>query len=86
MVGKFTVNWCDSIFPNGLFDCDNSVWCSNPDNNWIDGYCLTKNEIKNYLKNKKGFGWHIDNLKIYDKPKELKEFGKTRPPQSWCYL
>ena len=30
-----------------------------------------------YLKGqKKGYAWHIDNLKIYDKPKELSEFGK----------
>lgn len=29
----------------------------------------------NYLnKQCKGFAWHIDNLKIYDKPKELSEF------------
>ena len=30
-----------------------------------------------YLKGqKKGYAWHIDNLKIYDKPKELSEFRK----------
>ncbi len=32
------------------------------------------------------WGWHISDLVIYDKPKELSEFGKTRPPQSWCYV
>ena len=42
------------------------------------------------------FGWHISDLVIYDKPKELKEFSKywdyfidnqtPRPPQSWCYV
>ena len=32
----------------------------------------------NYLnKQCKGFAWHIDNLKIYDKPKELSEFSTT---------
>ncbi len=30
--------------------------------------------------------WHISNLKIYDKPKELSEFGLKRPPQSWQYI
>lgn len=48
----------------------------------------------------KGYLWHIDDLKIYDTPKELSEFRKlynereggwqnlqvTRPPQSWCYV
>ena len=29
---------------------------------------------KKYGKNKPLYGWHISNLKIYDKPKELSEF------------
>ena len=33
--------------------------------------------IAQYLKNRKcGYGWHISDLKIYDKPKELSEFHK----------
>ena len=30
--------------------------------------------LDDYLKQKNGFGWHISDLKIYDKPKELSEF------------
>ena len=41
-----------------------------------DGSCLTFKQLDNYLKNKIGFGWHISDLKIYDKPKELSEFRK----------
>jgi hypothetical protein len=61
--------------------------------------CLSEIEINDYLDGKTGYGWHISNLKIYDKPKELGEFmgrRKTRfgienfkmnrPPQSWCYV
>ena len=48
--------------------------------------CLKKKEIDNYGKGKMLYGWHISDLKIYDKPKELSEFGLTRPPQSWCYI
>lgn len=42
-----------------------------------------------------GYGWHISDLVIYDKPKELSEFYRwggwsyfslERPPQSWCYV
>lgn len=46
---------------------------------------LSVNEMKDYLGNKgKGYGWHISNLKIYDKPKEL---GKFRyPPFKKCKL
>lgn len=35
--------------------------------------CLTREEIVRYLKGA-GCGWHISDLKIYDKPKELTEF------------
>ena len=52
--------------------------------NMLDGYkdenhykkndCLSFQEMKAYLGNKNGYDWHISNLKIYDKPKELSEF------------
>ena len=32
------------------------------------------NFVEDYGKGKTLYGWHIDNLKIYDKPKELSEF------------
>lgn len=64
------------------------------------GTGLTDREIMDYIGNGKyGFGWHISNLVIYDKPKELSEFtglrntkfglepvSLVRPPQSWCYM
>lgn len=40
----------------------------------LNGSCLTKDEIMNYGKWKTLYGWHISDLKIYDKPKELSEF------------
>ena len=39
---------------------------------------LRCSEIENYGKGKPLYGWHISDLKIYDKPKELSEF-KTPP-------
>ena len=36
--------------------------------------CLSPSEIKGYLGNNDGYGLHISDLKIYDKPKELSEF------------
>lgn len=40
--------------------------------------CLTYEELANYIgKNKDGYGWHISNLVIYDKPRELSEFYKV---------
>lgn len=40
----------------------------------LDGSCLTKDELMNYGEWATLYGWHISNLKIYDKPKELSEF------------
>lgn len=36
--------------------------------------CLTLDELWNYAKGKRVYGWRIADLKIYDKPKELSEF------------
>lgn len=60
---------------------------------------LKYEEMEAYLDHKEGYGWHISNLLIYEKPKELREFTKlrntkfglepvslVRPPQSWCYV
>ena len=37
---------------------------------------LTQVELFHYLNCKKGYGWFISELKIYDRPKELSEFQK----------
>lgn len=36
--------------------------------------CLTRDEYFGYIGNKTAYIWHISDLKIYDKPKELSEF------------
>lgn len=40
--------------------------------------CLTEQEICDYIGEKDGYGWHISDLKIYDKPKELSEFKSVK--------
>lgn len=45
--------------------------------------CLTREEIVDYLKGT-GYGWHISNLKIYDKPRELNEFRRSCPNSWYC--
>ena len=74
----------------------------------ISGSCLTVPQVKDYAGWKSGmsyadlkdlYGWHISELKIYDKPRELRAFTgllntrfgvrpveAQRPPQSWCYV
>ena len=41
---------------------------------FLNKSCLCDAEIDDYLKDKKGFAWHIDNLEIFGKPKELSSF------------
>lgn len=36
--------------------------------------CLNQPELIRYGKGKTLYGWHISDLKIYDKPRELREF------------
>lgn len=38
-----------------------------------DAY-LTKQELDDYVGKRKFFAWHIDDLVVFDKPKELSEF------------
>lgn len=72
VIGEFI---CDSIdefivFENGMVQ----YW------NYHDlkKSCLTYEQIAEYIGNgKKGYAWHISDLKIYDKPKELREFYKV---------
>ena len=40
----------------------------------LEKTCLTYDELDEYGKGKTLYGWHISDLKIYDKPKELSKF------------
>ena len=57
-----------------------------------DDACLSYFELDGYLQGKEGYGWHISDLVIYDKPKELGELinqkgdSIKRPFQSWGYV
>lgn len=53
---------------------------------WNNGYefetCLTYRQVADYGNGKTLYGWHISDLKIYDRPRELSEF---RKPCDWNY-
>ena len=74
----------------------------------ISGSFLTVPQVKDYAGWKSGmsyadlkdlYGWHISDLKIYDRPRPLSDFTRLRatkfgyepvdierPPQSWFYV
>lgn len=47
--------------------------------------CLYYDDMVSYFGNKDGFGWHISDLKIYDKPKELNEFSRPCSYSGLCF-
>lgn len=51
---------------------------SSKDNEILSATCLSQDEIFDYIGvGNYGYGWHISDLKIYDKPKELGNFWKA---------
>ena len=47
--------------------------------------CLDYDDMVSYFGNKDGYGLHITDLKIYDKPKELSEFSRPCSYAGLCY-
>ena len=66
------------------FVCDKLVWVvAHPDifaghpvfyTKAIEDACLTRAEVEEYSNGKDLYGWHISELKIYDKPKNIRQF------------
>ena len=69
VIGEFV---CDEIFPIRVFEngsIQDYVWHS------MERSCVPYDDISAYIGiDKTGYGWHISDLVIYDKPKELREF------------
>lgn len=86
VIGSFV---CDQIF---------EIPCETTQPHWLkESTRLTDEQYMEYLGNKNGYGWHITEPKLFDKPRWLGEFRMdngwivgsfplTRPPQSWCYV
>lgn len=68
VIGEFI---CDRI---KKFRADNGIQTYY--NALVKDTCLSDTEIIKYANGKPLYGWHISDLVIYDKPKELSEFKK----------
>ena len=70
VVAEFTLNEVETIEKNQVYNA--SVVRHNA--------CLNIMQLHDYIKGKGFHAWHIDNLKIYNEPKELSEFsvGKVK--------
>lgn len=93
VIGEFM---CDRI---ECFDVPYPAFQKELDKRILNESCCTYYQLHRYAYHDALYGWHISNLVIYDKPKELSEFTglrKTkfglepirirRAPQSWCYV
>lgn len=66
VIGEFVCNEITNLFALSKF------WFSDE---LLSDTCLSPNEIRKYANGSdKVYGWHISDLKIYDKPKELSNF------------
>lgn len=72
VVGEFV---CDSVDEYTFSNLEAEYRINDID---IAKTCLNHPELIEYGKGKPLYGWHISELKIYDKPKELGEF------KPWC--
>lgn len=56
---------------------------------WNNGYefatCLTYRQVADYGKGKPLYGWHISDLKIYDRPRNLSEFSRPCSYSGLCF-
>lgn len=76
VIGEFICNEVMSLMPLGLrgFKMREEI---------LKSICLTNDDLNTYGGLKTLYGWHISDLKIYDKPKELREFRKPLD-RVWC--
>ena len=56
-----------------------------PADELLQAACLTEAQAEKYLKGGDGYGWHISDLKIYDKPKSILDFHRAvDKTKLWC--
>ena len=84
-IDEYKYVYCDHPeigYPVG-YDCGDN-WYDIDDED-LQKACLTEEEFKRYGNGKPLYGWHISDLKIYDKPKELSEFYRPCSYSGICY-
>lgn len=76
--GYFQGKYCGKVI--GEFVCRNiyDIACSSDDYNYFsqNGTCLSVQEFIRYCNGQDLYGWEIQDLVIYDKPKDIDEFEK----------
>ncbi|PWM58079.1 MAG: hypothetical protein DBX93_01930 [Oscillospiraceae bacterium] len=87
VIGEFVCDKVDTLF-NDSGNLENYMHDILPEILKNTAMCLHEfgAYVGNRGKGKNIYGWHISDVKIYDKPRELRDFGKMRAPQSYMYV
>jgi len=48
--------------------------------------CLGEDEFNEYVGDNFSYAWHVEDLVIFDRPRDIKEFKVHWPPQSWQFI
>lgn len=82
VIGEFTCDKIDKLVQVGTMMDINILtldgWYK-PADALLQAACLTEETAKKYLQGRNGYGWHISELKFYDKPVKLKDFLAIQP-------
>lgn len=78
----------------GSFVCDDIIsdWHGEHSDEFVKYALLSLDEQKKYGGNKPLYGWHITEPRLFDRPRELREFRTwldyrvIHAPQSWVYV
>ena len=86
VIGEFVCDEIRKYYPISNIDPINKPY----GDDILASSCVSAEELNDFAWSGSGYGklygWHISELKIYNKPKALSEFGLTRPPQPWRYV
>ena len=82
VIGSFVCDKVYKIVPDGEYYSNGY----DIDDDMLSEMCLGRGYLTGYGLGYTIYGWHITSPKLFDKPRELGEFGITRAPMSWCYV
>lgn len=82
VIGSFVCDKVYKIVPDGEYYSNGY----DIDDDMLSETCLGRGYLTGYGLGYTIYGWHITSPKLFDKPRELSEFGITRAPMSWCYV
>ena len=81
VIGEFVCNKVDRMAHCGTCNrdvrlnlVDENLYCKVLDSEYLNKCQLSYFDIEKYSSRKDVYGWHISDLVIYDKPRELSEF------------